>query len=92
MMIDFIEDKDKKQILAEMPTAMPGTEATEQRKMGILVRCTEDIEKAINKLNESMNTNARSNDKLANKIYWLNIVLVVATIVMAITSIITIFK
>jgi len=55
--------------------------------MGIIVRCTEDIEKAFASLEKSMNKNALSNEHLATKVYWLNIILTVATAVAAIVSV-----
>jgi len=51
-MSSYVRNKDKNQILEEMyTTAKPGSVVHEQQKMAIMVRCTEDLEKAISKLN-----------------------------------------
>jgi len=64
----YVEDRNKNEILtALVDTAEPGSRAHEQQKMGIIVRCTEDVEKALGGLEKSMNDNARASDKLANR-------------------------
>jgi len=76
----YVEGKDKNEILtALVDTAEPGSRAHEQQKMGIIVRCTEDLEKALGSLEKSMNDNARASDKLATKVFWLNVILAIAT-------------
>ncbi len=85
----YVEGKDKNQILTEiLGTGMPGSMAHEQQRMGIIVRCTEDVEKAIGSLEKSMNANASANDRLATKVYWLNVILTVATGVGTIATVI----
>ena len=88
----YVEGKDKNEILNSLvDTAEPGSRAHEQQKMGIVVRCTEDLEKAIGSLEKSMNDNAIANDKLATKVYWLNVILAIATAVGTIATIAQLF-
>ena len=76
----YVEGKDKNEILAALvDTAEPGSRAHEQQKMGIIVRCTEDMEKALGTLGKMINDNARASDKLATKVFWLNVILAIAT-------------
>ena len=44
--------------------------------MGIIVRCTEDLESSLKSFEDSMNENANSNDKLAKKVFYLDIILI----------------
>ncbi len=88
----YVEGKDKNEILNALAgTGVPGSLAHEQQKMGIIVRCTEDLEKAIGSLEKSMNDNARSSDRLAAKVYWLNVILAIATAVGTIAAIAQLF-
>ena len=82
MSSEYVENKDKNQILRDLnSTAKPGSVVFEQQKMGIIVRCTEDLEKALHSLEKAMNNNADSSNNLAQKIIWLNWLLLVVTIV-----------
>ena len=86
-MAGYVEGKDKNQILDALAgTGLPGSLAHEQQKMGIVVRCTEDLEKAIGSLERSMNDNARSSSALGAKVFWLNVILAIATVVGAIAT------
>src|SRR2546425_4776624 len=68
----YVERKDKNQILKELiDTAEPGSRAHEQQKTGILLRCTEDLERAPRSLEKSMNNSVNAAGKLATKICWL---------------------
>ena len=54
--MSHVKGKNKNQILEEMcGTAQVGSIVHEQQKMAIMVRCTEDIENAISKLNRKIN-------------------------------------
>ncbi len=59
--------------------------------MAIIVRCAEDLEKALSSLEASMNSNAKSSDNLATKVYWLNLVLAVATVIGTLLAVYQIF-
>lgn len=88
-----IGNKSKDQILRDLNgTAQPGSSVHEQQKMAVIVRCTEDLEKALNNHKESMNNNAESSQKLSNKIFWLNIILASATIIGLLLTIIKFFN
>ena len=88
----YVEGKDKNEILSALVgTAQPGSPVHEQQKMGIVVRCTEDLEKALGSLEKSMNDNASASDKLAAKVYWLNVILAIATAVGTIATMAQLF-
>ena len=87
-----MEGKDKNEILnALVGTAQPGSPVHEQQKMGIVVRCTEDLERALGSLTKSMNDNASASGKLAAKVYWLNVILAIAAAVGTIATIAQLF-
>src|SRR5437899_1814976 len=54
----------KNQILKELiDTAEPGSRAHEQQKTGILLRCTEDLERAPRSLEKSMNNSVNRSEE-----------------------------
>jgi Mg2+/citrate symporter len=88
-----ISGKTKNEILEEMDTtAAPGSRVHEQQKMAIIVRSIEDLEKALSSLEESMNNNAKSNTALSKKVFWLNVILTIATVTGTIAFLYTIFR
>lgn len=88
----YVEGKDKNEILnALVGTGQPGSPVHEQQKMGIVVRCTEDLIEAIGSLEKSMNDNAGASDKLAAKVYWLNVILAIATAVGTVAALAQLF-
>ncbi len=60
----------------------------EQQKAAITVRCAEDIETSLKFLEDQLEKNAESSDKVGNKIFWLNVVLAIATLVGAIATVV----
>jgi len=83
----YIKDKTKEEILADLKgTAEPGSVVHEQQKMAIIVRCTQDLEKSLKNLEESQIKSSDSMNKLSNRLFWLEIILVAATIVGAIAT------
>lgn len=56
-----------------------GSTRFEQQKTAIFVQCVKDIEKSIAELNASINTNSSSSISLAKKVFWLDIILTLAT-------------
>ena len=81
-MAGYVEGKTKNEILAELAlTAQPGSIIHEQQKAAITVRCTEDIETAFSALTAQLAKNSDSNDRLAEKVFWLNVVITLATVV-----------
>ena len=88
-MEDYVKDKTKEQLVKELSgTADPGSPTHEQMKMGIIMRCTQDLEKSLKSLETSMNLNADSSQNLARKVFWLNWILVIATVIIAIAAIV----
>jgi hypothetical protein len=72
--MSYVEGKTKNEILEDLyGTAQPRSTVHEQQKMAIFVRCTEDIEKAIDKW-------AKSSNKLGNQVFCLNIMLGIITV------------
>lgn len=77
----YVRGKDKNQLLSELVgTAQPGSVVHEQQKMGILVRCTEDLEAAVGHLRQSIAEGAESSNRLASKVFWLNFLIATATV------------
>lgn len=97
--MDF-ENKDKEQILKDAgkrgvvlkaDNSGGAIEAHEYEKLAITVKCTQDLEKALAKLVAQIRENSESNDRLAKKIYFLNWVLAGATVIIALSAIISLF-
>ena len=84
----YIRGKDKRQLVNELlGTAQPGSPVHEQQKMAIIVAAVEDLERALASLETSMNRNAESADRLAQKVFWLNVILTAATVVGAVGAV-----
>lgn len=91
----YVKGKTKNEILENfLGTAAPDSPVGELEKLGITVRCTEDIEKAIGSLNitvdslqKTVKESADSSNKLAAKVFWLNLILTAATVIYAAATI-----
>lgn len=91
--MSYIKDKSKNQILDEMEcSAQVGSLIHEQQKAAISVRCTEDIEAALAKVETQLKLNSESSDRVSNKLFWLNVVLASATLVAAVATVIIAVK
>ena len=91
--MSHVKDKSKNEILEAMVgTAMPTSPAHEQQKAGIIVRCTEDIEQSIKSLENQLVKNAEASDRMGTKVFWLNIILAIATLVGALATVVIAFK
>ena len=78
---EYVRDKDKEQLLAALYTdAQVGSKVFEQQRMGIFVRCTEDIQGSIDRF-------AKSNERLSGRLLWLNIILGIFTIAGTVISV-----
>ena len=87
-MAGYVEGKTKNEILAELAlTAQPGSIIHEQQKAAITVRCTEDIESAFSALASQLAKNSNSNDRLSGKVFWLNVLIAIATVVGALATV-----
>ncbi len=84
-MNSIVDGKDKSDILDEFIKDYKTPESAEHqiRKLAIQVRCVEDIEKSIKTLEASINRNSESSNNLAIKVFYLNWILVAATVVIA---------
>ncbi len=82
-MSSLIDGKSKKELLSEFDTYYVKPENKDHQiiKQAILVKCTEDVENSINSLERSLSANAQSSQQLATKVFHLNIILAIATIV-----------
>ncbi len=90
---NYAEGKNQNEILEDMiGTAEAGSIVFEQQKAGILIRCTEDIEISINGLKEQLAENAKSSDKLSERVFCLNIILTIATVIGAIATVLIAVK
>lgn len=84
----YVEGKTKNEILASLgSTGAPGSMIHEQLKAAITVRCTEDIETAFTALTDQLAKNSDSNDRLAAKVFWLNVIITIATVVGALAAV-----
>ncbi len=78
---EYVHGKDKEQLLASLYTdAEVGSKVFEQQRMGIFVRCTEDIQGSIDRF-------TRSNKRLSGQLLWLNIILGIFTIAGTVISV-----
>ena len=79
----YVEGRNKNELLKGLMANSlgVGTQVFEQQRMGIFIRCTEDIEAVFEKYRVS-------NDRLSNRILWLNIILGIFTIVGTVIAVI----
>ncbi len=83
-------DLPKEELAAQVgKEAQPGSEEHYRILATLIARCTFDLEKSLNKLESSQNKNSESSDKLSRRVFWLNAVLAVATVVYAVVSVLT---
>ena len=77
-------DKGKKELLDELLTG-GGEQEIERAKMSIIVRCTEDLVKSIHDF-------THSNNKLSNRLLWLNIILGAFTVIGTVLAVVQMIK
>lgn len=78
-----IDGKDLDELLEDLgKVAQPGSVVHELQKTAINVKIAEMVSDSIISLEQSMNRNAESSDRLSKKVYWLNIILTVVTVIM----------
>ncbi|QQQ64702.1 hypothetical protein JJQ94_03570 [Pseudoalteromonas sp. GCY] len=91
--MSYVKGKSKHEILEDLiGTAQPNSAVHEQQKAAITVRCTEDIESSIKSLESQLAKNATSSDKVGNRLFWLNVVLTIATLVGALATVVIAVK
>lgn len=66
----------------------PGSTNFEQKRMAILVKCTEDMESKVSQLTGAVRAASDASDRLARIGAFLNAVLVVATLVGAVATVV----
>lgn len=76
-----IKETDKIKLL-ELLSSMttPTSRAFQYSKTALFVYCSRDLEKAINDLRQSVDLSTSSRDKLSQKLFWLNLIIALATI------------
>jgi hypothetical protein len=78
----YVRGKDKDELLADLVgTGEVGSPVHEQQKVAILVRIGEDLEAGMDRLRQSIDQAASSSESLGRRVFWLNLVLIVATTV-----------
>lgn len=90
--MSYVSGKTKNEILDGMvDTAQVGSPVHEQQKAALTVRCAEDVEAALNGLRAQLKDNAESSDRLGSKVFWLNVILTMATVVGAAATVWAVF-
>ena len=86
--------RDKWDLLEEMVNAgaQPGTVAYGKLEGRLHVTCVEDVEKAVLKLESAITRSADLSDSLGRKVFWLNVVLTIATAVGAFATVYQVIK
>ncbi len=78
----YVKDKTKEDLLSELPeTANVASPVFEQQRMGIVVRCTQDLEARLTDLTSALSNGIKSGTDLNKRLVWLNGVLTVATLI-----------
>ncbi len=75
-----LKDKTKIQLLDKYFNSIQGGKPNELYKMAIIAQCTSDIELSLKSLETSINKNADSGSNLSKKVFYLNVILTIATI------------
>lgn len=77
-----VKDKEKDELLKDLcGGSEPSSPIFEQLRAAITVQCAKDLQAAIKELRISNEHIAASNEQLSRKIFILNVVLVIATVV-----------
>jgi len=79
----------KRELLESMnkESAQPGSVTYAKRQMELMVACVEDVENAVLKLDKSIYRSSELSDRLGRKLFWLNVVLTVATVMVAVATV-----
>jgi len=75
------------EVLDKFPAPIEGPLPTEKAKAEIIWGCTEHIVTSIDKLRESLKDTADANTRLSQRIFWLNVILTIATATGAATAV-----
>ena len=88
---DSIKNMDINELLKTIEGKNRNNERADQVKYTIMVRCAEGLVNSFGEMKESIDKNAESSNALSKKLYWLNVVLALATIIIAGAAILDIY-
>ncbi len=72
--------RSPRDVLEHFPSAADGQQAPKAISE-IIVGCTEHVTTSINDLRDSLSDSAEANNRLAARLFWLNVILTSATVV-----------
>jgi hypothetical protein len=81
------EGKPLPELLMLLETQEVGTVRHEQLKATLVWENTKIVSGSLEHLRKSFESNAESNDRLGSKVFWLNVVLTVATVVATVIAV-----
>jgi len=82
-----VDKKSKEDLLKEfLAVSSHNTLRGEQYAAAIMVKSVSDIQGSISEFNRTVKSIGESSDALSNKLFWLNLILVAATILGAIAT------
>ena len=86
--------RSKEELIKKLGVDMATSNSSlwEKAKAEFTLSCVNDIIEVAEKLDKSIQDNSRSNEAIANKMFWLNIVIAAAIIVGSIATAIIAFK
>ena len=70
-----------------MPHATASGNKYEEAKAELMAKCSNEISVAVNILNKSIQKSTESQDQLSKRIFWLNVILTIATTIGAIATV-----
>jgi hypothetical protein len=80
------------ELLELLEAQEPGSIRHEQLKMELTIQNARQVTTSVEHLRESFEKNAQSNDRLSNKLYWLNVILTAATVLGTCAAIFQVWK
>ena len=80
-----------REALASFPAPISGPTETEKVKAEIILGCSELLASSIDALRLSLETSAKANDMLSKRVYYLNVVLTVATVLGTVVAVLALF-
>lgn len=89
MASEDLEGKNKRQIAGMIGVGVePVSRKHEELRAALQVRCVEDLEKAIEGLSKAQAEATKSAEKLSLRVFWLNVVLTIATVIGAFAALV----
>jgi hypothetical protein len=87
-----ILNKPIEELISEMSESGNRMSNVEQAKLAAHKIFNDKLNESLNSLEKSMDSNAKSSDKLARKVFWLNVVLTSATVAGSIIAFLSLTK